>query len=141
MSTGLETRIDKGRKALARAQQNGLDTVPWQKKLASLQQQLDEKLQQARAVANRTRQLLDTRGWCKWQCQALRGEVIIVARDAHVTGMPAGLPAGVPAYTEAELVELTSGRVRPSTIRLVHEAKKTMHASIITEPNQPGGTK
>jgi len=132
MSTSIEARIDKGRKALARAQENGLDTVPWEKKLARLEQ----KLQEARAVANRTRELLDTRGWCKWQCEALRGEVIVVARDAQVTGMPAGFPV----YTEAELLELTSGRVRPSTIRLVHEAKKTMHATIITQPNQPGGT-
>ena len=137
MSTSLEARIARGRKALSRAQENGLDTVLWDKKLASLQQQLDEKLQQARAVADRTRELLDTRGWCKWQCEALRGEVIVAATDSHVTGMPAGLPV----YTEAELLALTSGSVRPSTIRLVHEAKKTMHATIITETtHQPGGT-
>jgi len=136
MTTSIEARIARGRKALARAQETGLDTVPWEKKLASLQQQLDEKLQQARAVANRTRELLDTRGWCTWRCQALRGEVIVLARDSHVTGFPTGLPL----YTEAELLELTTGRVRPSTIRLVHEAKKTMHPTIITQPSQPGGT-
>ena len=62
--------------------------------------------------------------------------MIVAATDSHVTGMPAGLPV----YTEAELLELTSVRVLPSTIRLVHEAKKTMHPTIITQPSQPGGT-
>ncbi len=47
------------------------------------------------------------------------------------------MPAGLPVHTEAELLELTSGRVRPSTVRLVHEAKKTMHATIITQTGGP----
>ena len=133
MSTSIEARIDRAKKALAQAGDKGLDTAPWENEVDGLEQ----KLQEARAMASRTRELLDTRGWCKWQCQALRGEVIVVARDAHVTGIPAGFPV----YTEAELLELTSGTVRPSTIRLVHEAKKTMHATIITQPtDQAGGT-
>jgi len=132
MDTTLKVKA-KLERTMRRARTKGLDT-------SRLEQQL-QRIEQARAVASRTRELLDTRGWCKWRCQALRGEVIIVASDSHVTGMPAGLPVGFPAYTEAELLALTSGKVRPSTIRLVHEAKKTMHATIITETtHQPGGT-
>ena len=38
-------------------------------------------LAQAGETAERTRELLATRGWCLWQCSTLGGEVIAVVRD------------------------------------------------------------
>jgi len=80
--------------------------------------------QSPETVAMRTRQLLDGRGWCLWQCSALGDDAIVVARDETVKGFPAGLPV----YTEAELEEIS--QAADSTIHLVHEAKKlTLPAS------------
>ena len=77
-------------------------------------------LAQAEAVAEHTRELLTTRGWCLWKCSSLGRDTIVVVRNESVIGYPEGYPV----YTEAELEELCQDGVSEATIRLVHEAKK-----------------
>lgn len=78
--------------------------------------------EQARQVADRTAQLLETQGWCLWRCEAHRGDIITVVRDDGVEG----IPEGIPIYTESELESLFGGEklVSAATLRLIHEAKK-----------------
>jgi len=82
----------------------------------------------ATEVAQRTRELLVTRGWCLWKCSVLGGEVIAVARDENVEGVPEGYTV----YTEAELEELCQNGVSEATLRLVHEAKKQARARVVS---------
>ena len=84
-------------------------------------------LVQAKDVARRTRELLDTQGWCLWQCSALGGEVIAVIRDENVTE----IPKACPTYTEDELEQLFQKDISQVTLRLVHEAKKLAGAKVI----------
>jgi len=86
-------------------------------------------LAQAEEVAQRTRELLNSQGWCLWRCSALGGEVIAVVLDENVEGVPEGYPI----YTEGELVELCQYDVSEATLRLVHEAKKLAGAKVITK--------
>jgi len=92
---------------------------------------LDEAiaLERAQEVAHRTRELLASRGWCLWQCDALGGEVIVVAIDGDVPG----IPRGKVVYTDAELKQLFGGGkpVSPATLRLIHEAKKRAGALVV----------
>ena len=124
--TPLEARIDNGRKALALAREKGLDTAPWETELANLEQ----KLAEAEHTVNRTCQLLDTRGWCKWQCEALGDDIVVIARDDKVTGLPDGLVV----YTMQEFQHLFGGSkpISRSTPRLAHEAKKLFTATVLS---------
>jgi len=88
----------------------------------------DAALSDAREVARRTREYLATSGWCLWQCHTLDGEVIVVARDENVHG----IPDGYPVYTEDELEKLFSNGIGDSTLRLVHEAKKLAGAVVVS---------
>lgn len=56
----------------------------------------------AEETAQRTRELLESRGWCLWKCSTLGGEVIAVMLNENAEGVPEGYPV----YTEAELEEL-----------------------------------
>ena len=116
----IKQRIDRGKKAVALAREKGLDSILWQQDL--------HRLEQAREVARRTRQFIAIRGWCLWQCQALNNEIIVVARNDKVNG----IPKDYPVYTEAELNKLCAGKATPEAIRLVHQAKKLTGAKIIT---------
>jgi len=82
----------------------------------------------AEVIAERTRKLLATLGWCLWQCSTLGGDIIAVVLDENVERVPAGYPV----YTEAELEELCQDDVRKATLRLVHEAKKLASAKILS---------
>jgi len=86
-------------------------------------------LAHAQEVARRTEEMLESRGWCLWRCSALGGEVIVVAIDGDVPG----IPQGKVIYTEAELKELFGGGkpVSPATLRLIHEAKKRTAALVV----------
>jgi len=85
------------------------------------------QINQAREVAQRTEELLATKGWCLWKCSVLNGDIIMVARDELATGYPEGYPV----YTEAELEELFRDGVSQATLRLVHEAKKLAGAIVV----------
>jgi hypothetical protein len=51
-------------------------------------------------VAEKTRQMLDTRGWDMWKCTHLiPPDIIVIVKDESVTGYPEGYPV----YTEEEL--------------------------------------
>ena len=89
-------------------------------------------LVQAQKVASHTEQLLTGRGWCLWECHNLGDEMIIVVRDELVENAPGGYPI----YTKAELEELCRGNASKETMRLVHEAKKSAGARIITGREQ-----
>ena len=90
--------------------------------------QKEDEPQSAEDVAECTRELLASRGWCLWKCSALGGEVIAVVRDENVEGVPEGYPI----YTEVEMAELCQDGVSEATLRLVHEAKKLAGAKITT---------
>lgn len=121
----IERRIDRGRKAIALARERGMDTSLWESELA----QLERKLEEAEGIARRTEELLVSRGWCLWRCNALGGDIIALARDEGVDGIPEGMPV----YTEAELGKLFSNKsVTQATLRLIHEAKK--QGAVITVP-------
>jgi hypothetical protein len=119
-SHDINLRIERGRRAIALARAKGLETSPWEKELA----RLEEELRQAQEAAARTRELLETRGWCLWRCRALDDEVIVVLRDELV----GGFPAGYPMYLEQELECLLE--VDDSTLKLIHEAKKAAGATV-----------
>ena len=125
----------KLREAVALGKEKGLDTAPWETELTNLEQ----KLAEAEHTVNRTCQLLDTRGWCKWQCEALGDDIVVIARDDKV----AGLPDGLAVYTMEEFQHLFGGSkpISRSTLRLAHEAKKLFGARVSScIPNQPGPT-
>ena len=92
--------------------------------------------EEAAAVARCTEQLLATQGWCLWQCQALGGEVIVIAGDQGIEGMPQCYVV----YTDGDLRELFGeGRsVDTATLRLVHEARKH-GAAVAGREIQPQG--
>jgi len=94
--------------------------------------QKEDEPQLAEVVAECTRELLATRGWCLWKCSVLGGEVICVVQDELVEGVPEGYQV----YTEAEREELFQDGVSDSTLRLVHEAKKLIGAKVT---NREGG--
>lgn len=119
----IEDRIQKGRMAIALARAKGLDTSAWQKQLATL----EHMLAQAREVASLTLQLLRFQGWCLWQCCYPTHEVIVIARDDKVVGMPPGLPI----YMQAEMELLGQVTIAMSTLRLICEAKKRRGVRII----------
>jgi len=90
--------------------------------------QKEDEPQPAEAIAERTRELFATRGWCLWKCSALGGEVICVVQDELVEGVPEGYPV----FTKAELEELCQDGVSGATLRLVHEAKKIAGAVVVS---------
>jgi len=108
----INSRIERGRQAIALARAKGLETSLWEKELAMLEE------------AAQTHELLETRGWCLWRCRALGDEVIVVLRDELVDGFPAGYPT----YLEQELESLLE--VDDSTLKLIHEAKKLAGATV-----------
>jgi hypothetical protein len=120
-SRDINLRIERGRRAVALARAKGLETASWEKELA----RLEEELLQAQEAATRTRELLETRGWCLWRCHALDDEVIVVLRDELV----GGFPTSYPTYLEQELESLLE--VDDSTLKLIHEAKKAAGATIV----------
>jgi hypothetical protein len=87
------------------------------------------QMKQAQEVARRTRELLDSRGWCLWKCNTLRGDIIAVVTDETVEGVPEGYPI----YTEGELQKLCQNDVSEATLRLVHEAKRLAGAKVTSE--------
>lgn len=91
--------------------------------------QKEDEPQPAEVIAERTRELLTTRGWCLWKCSNLGGEVIAVVRDENVEGVPESYPV----YTETELEELCQDGVSEASLRLVHEAKKLAGAKVTTK--------
>ena len=113
-------------KAIILGKKKGLDTSAWERRLGLLEQ--------AREVAERTYELLNTQGWCLWQCHTLNDEVIVVARDELVSGFPRGYPVCM----EQELKSLLE--VENSTLRLIHETKKLAGATVIeNEKRKRGG--
>jgi hypothetical protein len=76
------------------------------------------QLRPAEEVAMLTRRLLGYQGWCRWQCEMLGGEIIIVVKNEMVRGYPEGLPV----YTEREIVDLVD--MGEDSVLLIHEAKK-----------------
>lgn len=100
----------------------------WQKRLV-----LDEgarvALARAEETARRTKELLNSQGWCLWKCSTLGGDIIAVVRDELVEGVPEGYPV----YTEAELEELCRDDVSEATLRLVQEAKKQAEGKVAAE--------
>lgn len=82
---------------------------------------------QAGGVASRTADLLDTKGWCLWQCEVLGGEVVAIVRDEDVQGVPKGYVR----YLESELKELFSDRLAGfDKFRVIHEAKRIFNAEV-----------
>ncbi len=78
-------------------------------------------------VAAETNQQLARKGWCAWKCAQLGGDIIIVAADSSITG----LPAGYPVYTVEELQ--VQAKMTIPMMRLAHEAKKSTGAQIISQ--------
>jgi hypothetical protein len=66
----------------------------------------------------RTVEKLDEQGYCKWRCQILRNEIIVVSRKP----IEGGFLDGHPVYTTRELVDLQELPGR--TLRLIHRIKK-----------------
>ena len=121
----LDERIARGEKAIALAKDRGLDTSYWQAELQKFKSLL------AWQVAQRTEGLLAGRGWCVWRCSALGNDMIVVAADC---GVP-GIPQGKAIYTNAEL-QCLFGDAKPidlATLKLVHEAKKLGAARVINK--------
>ena len=114
---GFDSLKAKLKRAIASGRQKGVDTSAWEQRL--------RLLEQAEHVAQETRRLLDTRGWCLWQCAALSGETIALIRDESVKSTPPGYAE----YTEEELRKLTQMKKTPW--RLVYEAKKLAGARVI----------
>jgi len=96
--------------------------------------QKEDEPQLAEVVAECTRELLATKGWCLWKCSVLGDEVIAVVRDELVNG----IPDGYPVYTNAELEELCQDNVSDSTLRLVHEVKKLVGAKVTNSERSLG---
>lgn len=88
----------------------------------------------AEEVFWRTRELLNSQGWCLWKCSTLGGEVIAVVRDDLVKGVPEDYPV----YTEAELEELCQDDVSEAALRLVQEAKKIAGAKVTSIKRRHG---
>ena len=118
----IAARIERGKKAIGLAQERGMDTSEWEAELSKLQ-----TLAEADNVAQRTRELLGTQGWCLWKCDTFGGDTVVICRDELVSVYPAGYPV----YTEAELEQLSQDGISKATLRLVHEAKKTAGAIVI----------
>ncbi len=118
-SRDINSRIERGRRAIALARAKGMATDSWEEELAGL----EEELRRAQEKAS-TSELLATRGWCLWRCRALGDEVVVVLRDELV----GGFPAGYPTYLEQELEYLLE--VDDSTLKLIHEAKKLAGATV-----------
>jgi len=90
-------------------------------------------LEQAEYVAQETRRLLDTRGWCLWRCAHLGEDTVVIARDEQVPG----IPPGYAVYTEDELRKLAQTKKAPW--RLVHEAKKRAGARVVHVEDERDG--
>ena len=90
--------------------------------------QKEDEPQPAEVIAERTRELLATRGWCLWKCSTLAGDIIAVVLDEKVEGVPERYSV----YTEAELEELCKDDISEATLRLVHEAKKLVGAKVVS---------
>jgi len=117
----LNQRIRNGEKAIAFAKQYGRSTEEWEKMLVGLRWAYSQE------VAQRTRELLDTRGWCIWQCHSLNEEKVVIIRHEDITGYPAGYAV----YTELELFRF-SELENASNLRLIHEAKKLAGATVMS---------
>jgi len=100
-------------------------SLPLWKQSAPAAGQKEIESQPAEVVAERTEELLMTRGWCLWRCSVLSGEVIAVTRNELVEGVPLGYPV----YTKQELELLLEAD--DAAVRLVHEAKKLAGARVI----------
>lgn len=86
-------------------------------------------------TAGRTRELLNSQGWCLWRCQALGGDTIAVVRDDSVEGVPKDMTV----YTNAELAKIfpRGSLVSRQTLKLIHEAKR--HGAIVNNRVEEGG--
>ena len=90
--------------------------------------QKEDEPQPAEVVAQCTKALLNSQGWCLWKCSTLGGDIIAVVSGENVERVPKGYPV----YTEAELEELYEDDVSEATLRLVHEAKKLAGAKVVS---------
>ena len=90
------------------------------------QMQMSFSQQDPADVARETNRHLAVRGWCVWKCSAFDGEAVVVV-DPCVSQ---GVPTGYCTYTLPELYALA--RLDPTTIRLVHEAKRVAGATIVS---------
>jgi len=86
----------------------------------------EARRQSPEEVARRTSELLGQRGWCRWQCDLLDGDVIVVLDERTARDIP---PQEHPTYTVGELFLLL--KLDEATIRLIHEAKKLGDAVIV----------
>lgn len=88
--------------------------------------------EQAQVLSEKTLESLSEKGWCLWRCNdVLHGDVILVVDEQmKKEGLVNGIPQGYPVYTLAELAGLIGAS--DSTVRLIHEAKKTAGAEIVT---------
>jgi len=87
-----------------------------------------DNLAQAEETAQRTRELLATRGWCLWKCSTLGGDIIAVVLDENVEGVTEEYPV----YTQVELEQLCHADINEETLRLVHETKKLAGAKVVS---------
>ena len=76
-------------------------------------------------VGRRTSELLGEQGWCRWQCELLDGDIIVVLDEM----VAREIPEGHATYTVGELFLLL--KVDEATIRLIHEAKKLGGAVVL----------
>lgn len=74
--------------------------------------------EEAEQTALKTREMLDSRGYCAWTCRALRNETVIIVRDKTTQNYPNGYPV----YTLEELELLADLDVKQ--MRFINHAKK-----------------
>ena len=102
----------------ARPRGRKLDLAVWQEHLKGI----DLEFVQAKETAWGTEELLASKGWCLWRCNALGNDTIAIISDSA----EGDIPEGYITYTEDELYRLFSEgySVDPAMLRLIHEAKK-----------------
>ena len=83
--------------------------------------------EEAEKTAIDTRAMINSRGYCLWTCQVLRGETILLVDADKCKDIPEPLTA----YATYNLRELDLLRDLPEgTLRLIHLAKKLGGASV-----------
>lgn len=89
---------------------------------------IDINLVNAQMTAEKTLSALNRQGYCLWKCQILSGETIVIINDKFPRLI--NRPRGYPVYLLREIEELAD--LPEQTIRLVHQAKKTASARVIS---------
>lgn len=83
--------------------------------------------QTAAEVADRTAELLETRGWALWKCANLNNDIVVIVRDESVKDFPLGYPV----YFDAELKAMADSNMSIERHKFIHEAKKLTTATLI----------